>query len=60
MNPVSARLIIAGALIVFMGVAIALTGAGVGEYPVQKGAVVGMLGIGLIGSGLFRIRKPQD
>ena len=57
-DPLVPRFLIAGAVIVCMGIAIAMTGAAVGEGAVWKGAAVGALGIGLIVSGLLRHRKP--
>jgi hypothetical protein len=57
-DPLVPRLLIAGAVIVCMGVAIATTGAAVGEGAAWKGLAVGVLGFGLIISGLLRYRKP--
>lgn len=54
MNPLALRFIIAGSAIVVGGIAIAVTGAGVGEGAVWKGGVVILAGIGLIASGLAR------
>ena len=49
-----ARFILAGAVIIAGGVAIAMTGAGVGEGALWKGAAVAALGAGLIVTGFLR------
>lgn len=54
MNPLSLRFLIAGSVIVVGGIAIAVTGAGVGEGAGWKGAVVIAAGAGLIVSGWMR------
>lgn len=54
MSPLALRFIIAGAVIVAGGIAIAFTGAGVGEGAIWKGAVVVLAGLGLIVSGWQR------
>ncbi|HEY3967307.1 MAG TPA: hypothetical protein VGM05_22295 [Planctomycetaceae bacterium] len=58
MDPLVPRFVAAGAIIVFGGIAIAATGAGVGEGAVWKGAAVAAVGIALIVSGLLRYWKP--
>lgn len=54
MNPLALRFVIAGGVILVGGIAIAVTGAGVGEGAHWKGAVVMLAGIGLILSGILR------
>ena len=49
-----ARFLLAGAVIIAGGIAIALSGAGVGEGALWKGAAVALLGAGLIATGLLR------
>ncbi len=56
MNPLTLRFITAGVVIIVGGIAIAVTGVGVGEGAVWKGAVVAAAGAGLIVSGLLRNR----
>ena len=60
MDPLIPRFLIAGAVIVCMGVAIAVTGAGVGDGALWKGGAVALLGSGLIVSGLVRYWKPPN
>lgn len=61
MDRLALRFVVAGIVIVAGGIAIATTGAGIGEAPEWKGAVVVSLGIGLIVSGIRRQmrRDPQ-
>lgn len=54
LNPLALRFVIAGTVIVIGGIAIAVTGAGVGEGAVWKGALVALAGFGLIVSGVSR------
>jgi hypothetical protein len=57
MNPLSIRFIIAGSVILAGGVAIAITGAGVGEQAGLKGTIVILAGLGLIISGW--LHRPE-
>lgn len=54
MDQLALRFIIAGIVIVAGGVAIAVTGEGVGEGAVWKGGVVVLAGLGLMVSGWYR------
>lgn len=54
MSPLALRFLIAGLIIVGGGIAIAATGAGVGEGAGWKGAVVILAGVGLMVSGWLR------
>lgn len=54
MHPLTIRFIIAGLTVVVGGVAIAVTGSGVGEGAVWKGAIVAVIGVSLIVAGLRR------
>lgn len=58
MHPLVPRFLAAGAVIICMGVAIATTGAGVGERAIWKGAAVAAMGVALIITGLVRYGKP--
>lgn len=58
MDPLISRFLTAGAVIVCMGVAMATTGAGVGEGAIWKGAVVAAMGVGLVVTGVVRYWKP--
>jgi len=58
MNPLNLRFIIAGVVIIVAGIAIATTGAGVGEGAVTKGAIVAAAGGGLIATGIMRQFRP--
>ncbi|MBS0260540.1 MAG: hypothetical protein JSS02_01180 [Planctomycetes bacterium] len=60
MHPIGIRLLIAGIVMVVMGVAIARTGAAVGDHPVVKGSVVGALGACFIISGIRKFRTPPS
>jgi hypothetical protein len=59
-HPLTIRFAVAGLVIIVGGVAIAATGAGVGEGAVWKGALVAAAGAGLIVSGIVRFRKPPS
>lgn len=54
MHPLTIRFIIAGLTVIAGGIAIAVTGAGVGEGAVWKGALVAAIGVSLIVAGLRR------
>jgi hypothetical protein len=58
MNPLAARFLIAGAVIVVGGVSIAVSGQGVGEGAAWKGTVVVLAGLGLMVAGWNR-RRPS-
>ena len=58
MNPLAFRFVFAGIVIIVAGIAIATSGAGVGEGAVWKGSLVGAAGAGLIISGLLRQFRP--
>jgi hypothetical protein len=57
-KPLTLRFIIAGTVIIVAGIAIAVTGAGVGESPEAKAAVVAAAGAGLIVTGILRQFRP--
>jgi hypothetical protein len=59
-DPLVPRFVIAGLVIVCMGVAIAVTGAAVGEGALWKGAGLGALGIGFIATGALRYWNKPD
>ena len=52
MHPLRIRYVIAGTVIIVAGVAIAITGAGVGEGALWKGIAVAVVGAALISTGL--------
>lgn len=57
MDPLVPRFVIAGLVIVCMGVAIAMTGAAVGEGALWKGAGLSVMGIAFIVTGALRYWK---
>jgi hypothetical protein len=59
-NPLAFRFIFAGIVIIVAGIAIATSGAGVGEGAVWKGSLVAAAGGGLIVSGLLRQFRPPS
>jgi hypothetical protein len=56
-DPLVPRFVIAGLVIVCMGVAIAVTGAAVGEGALWKGAALSTMGIAFIVTGALRYWK---
>lgn len=61
MDRLALRFVVAGIVIIVGGIAIATTGAGIGEAPEWKGALVAALGAGLIVSGVRRqMRRDTD
>jgi hypothetical protein len=58
MHPLTLRFIIAGIVVAAGGIAIAVTGAGVGEGAVWKGSVIAIAGAGLIVSSILRQFRP--
>jgi hypothetical protein len=59
-NPLAFRFIFAGIVIIVAGIAIATSGAGVGEGAVWKGSLVAVAGAGLIVSGFMRQFRPPS